>query len=44
MFCILNKRIDDIQKSEIELSNRSEMMKLGTKEEVKEKTVLSTIP
>ena len=40
----LNKRIDDIQKSEIELSNRLEMMKLGTKEEVKEKTLSSTIP
>ncbi len=44
----LNKRIDDIQKAEIELSNRLEMMKLGTKEEVKEevkeKTLSSTIP
>ena len=40
----LNKRIDDIQKSEIELSNRLEMMKLGTKEEVKENIVPSAIP
>ena len=40
----LNKRIDGIQKSEIELSNRLEMMKLGTKEEVKEQTVPSAIP
>ncbi len=41
---VLDKRIDDIQKSEIELSNRLEMMKLGTKEEVKEQAVPSTIP
>ncbi|HHT9115395.1 MAG TPA: hypothetical protein ACFYEL_02890, partial [Candidatus Wunengus californicus] len=40
----LNKRIDDIQKAEIELSNRLEMMKLGIKEEVKEKTVSPTTP
>ncbi|MCR4321159.1 MAG: hypothetical protein NUV74_12590 [Candidatus Brocadiaceae bacterium] len=40
----LNKRIDDIQKVEIELSNRLEMMKLGTKEEVKEKTISPTTP
>ena len=40
----LNKRLDDIQKSEIELSNRLEMMKLGTKEEVKENIVPSAIP
>jgi len=35
---------DDIQKAEIELSNRLEMMKLGIKEEVKEKTVSPTTP
>ena len=40
----LNKRIDDIQKAEIELSNRLEMMKLGIKEEVKEKTASPTTP
>lgn len=40
----LNKRIEDIQKAEIELSNRLEMMKLGIKEEVKEKTVSPTTP
>ena len=40
----LNKRIDDIQKAEIELSNRLEMMKLGTKDEVKEKTASPTTP
>ncbi|MBI2556978.1 MAG: hypothetical protein HYW13_06150 [Planctomycetes bacterium] len=40
----LHKRIDDIQKAEIELSNRLEMMKLGIKEEVKEKTVSPTTP
>ena len=40
----LNKRIGDIQKAEIELSNRLEMMKLGTKEEVKEKTISPTTP
>lgn len=40
----LNKRIDDIQKAEIELSNRLEMMKLGIKEEVKEKTVSPATP
>lgn len=40
----LHKRIGDIQKAEIELSNRLEMMKLGTKEEVKEKTISPTTP
>jgi peptidoglycan hydrolase CwlO-like protein len=40
----LNKRIDDIQKAEIELSNRLETMKLGIKEEVKENTVSPTTP
>src|SRR3990170_7123505 len=40
----LNKRIGDIQKAEIELSNRLEMMKLGTKEEVKEKITSPTTP
>jgi chromosome segregation ATPase len=40
----LNKRIDDIQKAEIELSNRLETMKLGIKEEVKEKTASPTTP
>jgi len=40
----LNKRIGDIQKAEIELSNRLEMMKLGIKEEVKEKTISPTTP
>ena len=40
----LNKRIGDIQKAEIELSNRLEMMKLGIKEEVKEKTASPTTP
>ena len=40
----LSKRIGDTQKAEIELSNRLEMMKLGTKEEVKEKTVSPTTP
>lgn len=39
-----NKRIDDIQKAEIELSNRLETMKLGIKEEVKEKTASPTTP
>ena len=39
-----NKRIDDIQKAEIELSNRLEMMKLCIKEEVKEKTVSPATP
>ena len=39
-----NKQIDDIRKAEIELSNRLEMMKLGIKEEVKEKTVSPTTP
>ena len=40
----LNKRIDDIQRAEIELSNRLEMMKLGIKEEVKENTVSPATP
>src|SRR3989338_1293885 len=40
----LNKRIGDIQKAEIELSNRLEMMKLGIKEEVKEQTISPTTP
>jgi chromosome segregation ATPase len=40
----LNKRIDDIQKVEIELSNRLETMKLGIKEEVKEKAASPTTP
>ena len=39
-----NKRIDDIRKAEIELSNRLETMKLGIKEEVKEKTASPTTP
>ncbi|MBM4064300.1 MAG: hypothetical protein FJ266_01435 [Planctomycetes bacterium] len=38
------KRIDDIQKAEIELSNRLETMKLGIKEEVKEKTASPATP
>ena len=40
----LNKRIGDVQKAEIELSNRLEMMKLGIKEEVKEQTISPTTP
>ena len=40
----LNKRIGDIQKAEIELSNRLEMMKLGIKEEVKENASSPTTP
>jgi len=39
-----NKQIDDIRKAEIELSNRLETMKLGIKEEVKEKTASPTTP
>jgi chaperonin cofactor prefoldin len=39
-----NKRIDGIQKAEIELSNRLETMKLGIKEEVKEKSPSPTTP
>lgn len=34
----LNKRIDEIQKAEIELSNRLEMMKLDIKDKVRENT------
>ena len=38
------KRMDDIQKAEIDLSNRLEMMKLGIKEEVKDKAASPTAP
>ncbi|OHB99894.1 MAG: hypothetical protein A3G70_00390 [Planctomycetes bacterium RIFCSPLOWO2_12_FULL_39_13] len=38
------KRMDDIQKAEIDLSNRLEMMNLGIKEEVKDKAASPTAP
>ncbi len=40
----INKRIDDIQKAEIELSNRLEIMKLDIKEGGKEGTASLPIP
>ena len=40
----INKRIDDIQKAEIELSNRLEIMKLDIKEGGKEKTASPSLP
>lgn len=39
-----NKQIRDIQKAEIELANRLEMIKLDIKEEVKKKIELPAVP
>lgn len=40
----LKKRVDDIQKAEIDLLNRLETMKLGIKEEVKDRAVSPAAP